>query len=119
MSAGEASWPVRLTAAAEADFAGIIAWTVEQFGDVQARVYAETLSLAVEALIAGPELPSVKARPEIGKQLSTLHVARRGRRGRHFILFRTDPDPKRRRIDVLRILHDSMDLERHVPEDDA
>ena len=119
MSAGEATWSVRLTATAEADFAGIIAWTVEQFGDAQARIYAETLSLAVEALTAGPGLPSAKARPEIGKQLFTLHVARRGRRGRHFILFRADPDPKRRHIDVLRILHDAMDLERHVPEDDA
>ena len=119
MSALEPSWSVRLTAAAEADFAGIIAWTAEQFGDVQGRIYAETLSLAVEALAAGPGLPSAKTRPEIGKHLFTLHVARRGRRGRHFILFRADPDPKRRRVEVLRILHDAMDLERHVPEDDA
>lgn len=119
MSRGEITWSVRLTATAEADFEAIISWTREQFGDLQALSYAETLTLAMGALIEGLGLPGVKARTEIGKQLFTLHVSRKGRRGRHFILFRADPDPNRRLIDVLRILHDSMDLERHVPDEDA
>lgn len=119
MSGGEITWSVRLAAAVEADFEAIIAWTVTQFGDIQARAYAETLTLAIGALIDGPGLPGVKARPEIGKQLFTLHVARKGRRGRHFILFRANADPSRPMIDVLRILHDSMDLERHVADEDA
>ena len=117
MSAGEDTWTVRIAGAAEADFAAIIAWTFEQFGDAQAGIYAATLSLAIEALIAGPEQPGVKARPEIGKGLFTLHVARNGRRGRHFVLCRADADPTRRQLDVLRILHDSMDLVRHSPEE--
>jgi toxin ParE1/3/4 len=50
--------------------------------------------------------------------LFTLHVARKRRRGRHFILFRADTNPNRGLIDVLRILHDAMDLERHVPDED-
>ena len=69
-------------------------------------------------LVAGPAQPGVKARPEIGKDLFTLHVARNGRRGRHIVLFRAEPDPGRHRIDVLRILHDSMDLASHVPVDE-
>jgi toxin ParE1/3/4 len=108
---------VRVAAAAEGDFETIIAWTLEQFGNVQVGVYAETLSSAVQALVAGPAQPGVKARPEIGKDLFTLHVARSGRRGRHFVLFRADSDPVRRQIDVLRILHDSMDLARHSPKE--
>lgn len=108
---------MRIAAAAEADFEVIIAWTFEQFGEVQAGIYAETLSSAVEALIAGPAQPSIKARPEIGRNLFTLHVARNGRRGRHFVLFRADADAARRQLDVLRILHDSMDLVRHLPQD--
>ena len=119
MSGGEITWSVRLTATAEADFEAIIAWTREQFGETQARAYAETLTLAIGALNEGLVSPSVKARSEIGKQLVTLHVARKGRRGRHFILFRADTDPDRRLIEVLRILHDAMDLERHVPDEDA
>lgn len=105
---------MRITASAEAD--SIVAWTLEQFGDVQARVYSETVSTAIQALTTGPVQPGIKARPEIGRDLFTLHVARNGRRGRHFVLFRAYSDPNHRQIDVLRILHDSMDLARHVPE---
>ena len=57
MTAGRRSWPVRLTAAAEADFEDILRWTVGQFGKAQARVYAATLSAALEALTAGPTVP--------------------------------------------------------------
>jgi len=116
MSAGEGAWTLRIASAAESDFEAIIAWTLEQFGDAQAAVYAGTLSSAVQELTAGPAQPGIKARSEIGRGLFTLHVARNGRRGRHFVLFRVDPS--HRQIDILRILHDSMDLARHVPEDE-
>ena len=46
--AGPRTWKVLLAAAAEADFRDIIRWTAEEFGDAQARVYAETLSAAIE-----------------------------------------------------------------------
>jgi plasmid stabilization system protein ParE len=39
-------------------------------------------------------------------------VARQGWRGRHFIMFRADDACHC--IDVLRVLHDSMDLTRHI-----
>lgn len=116
MSAEASTWTVRLAGTAESDFESILLWTLEQFGDVQAETYSETLSAAVQALIAGPEQPGIKARPEIGRDLFTLHVARNGRRGRHFVLFRVNVRPANRQFDVLRILHDSMDLARHVTE---
>lgn len=119
MSAGAGAWTVRLAGAAEADFEAILLWTLEQFGDAQPRVHSDILSAAVQALIGGPEQPGITARPEIGKDLFTLHVARSGRRGRHFVLFRAEADSVNRQIEVLRILHDSMDLARHVPEDEC
>lgn len=36
-----AAWRVDLTEPAEADFAAIIPWTAEQFGNAQARAYAD------------------------------------------------------------------------------
>ena len=45
----------------------------------------------------------------------TLHVARKGRKGRHFVVFRVARDPDHDVIEVLRLLHDSMDLQRHLP----
>jgi toxin ParE1/3/4 len=107
-------WTVRLAAAAERDFQKIIEWTLEQFGAAQSRVYAQTLSMALEALGEGPSVAGAKRRDEIVKGLMSLHVARHGRKGRHFILFRAASSDKT--IDVLRIPHDSMDLARHVSD---
>ncbi len=115
MTAGTRPWPVRLTAAAEADFQDILRWTVKQYGEAQARVYAETLSTALEALAAGPTVIGAKTRNDIAKGLFTLHVARHGHRGRHFVMFRIGHDQGREVIEVLRLLHDAMDLPRHLP----
>ncbi len=105
-------WRVRLVEQAERDLIGIIVWTDDNFGARQAMAYAEALSLAIEALHDGPEIFGTTAREEIGLGIRTLHVARQGRKGRHFVVFRTAPEQT---IDVLRLLHDSMDLARHLP----
>lgn len=114
MTDEERFWTVRLTATAEADFRKIIDWTLGQFGDQQAFVYADTIVAALGALSDGPTTVGVKERPEIGKGLFTLHVARGNRRGRHFISFRVADKGRSRTIEVLRLLHDVMDLERHI-----
>jgi toxin ParE1/3/4 len=112
---GGPSWTVRLSAAAEADYRQILRWTVENFGSAQARNYAGTLSSALKALSTGPGIIGVKERPEIGDNIRTLHVARNGRKGRHFVMFRVGRTQGRDVIDVLRLLHDSMDLEQQLP----
>lgn len=115
MSSGTRPWQVRLTAAAEADFQDILRWTLDHFGGAQALVYAETLATALESLAAGPTVIGARARDDIAKGLFTLHVARRGRKGRHFVMFRLGHDRGREVIEVLRLLHDAMDLPRHLP----
>ena len=115
MSAGDRPWPVHLAAAAETDFQDILRWTLEQFGEAQARIYAETLSAALESLTAGPNVIGARARNDIARGLFTLHVARHGRKGRHFIMFRVGRDQDRQVIEILRLLHDAMDLPRHLP----
>lgn len=107
-------WTVRLSAAAEADFRQILRWTTSHFGQAQARIYAATLTSALKALNDGPTVIGVKKRPEIGIDICTLHVARNGRKGRHLVMFRIG-SALENVIDVLRLLHDSMDLERHIP----
>lgn len=58
--------------------------------------------------------PGSAGRDEILIGLRTVHVARRGHRGRHFIKYRAADDQV---IEVLRILHDAMDLVRHIPSE--
>jgi toxin ParE1/3/4 len=110
MTTEEHPWTVRLTATAESDFQGTIAWTLEQFGDRQARIYADTLSAALIALTAGPTTVGAKDWSEIGRGLFTVHVARSGHKGRHFVLFRVVKSRGQRQVEVLRLLHDAMDL---------
>jgi toxin ParE1/3/4 len=115
MIADARPWTVRLTKTAESDYQSIVAWTLTMFGDLQARIYADTLSAALVALTAGPTTVGANERSEIGKGIFTLHVARGGHKGRHFVLFRVGPGKRQRHIEVLRLLHDAMDLTRHIP----
>ncbi len=61
-----AVWNIRLGRQAEQDYAEIAQWTAKTFGIGQAEIYAETLSLAIQALAEGPEILGTKARDEIG-----------------------------------------------------
>ncbi len=102
-------WTVRLGQQAEQDYLEILQWTAKTFGEGQASTYAETIALAIEALGDGPEILGARAREDIQPGVRTLHVARQGRAGRHFVVFRSTGSD----IDVLRLLHDEMDLPRH------
>ncbi|WP_322033680.1 type II toxin-antitoxin system RelE/ParE family toxin [Paraburkholderia sp. J76] len=112
MSGRQAAWTIRLTDSAETDFRNIVRWSAGQFGQRQATAYAKTLSHALQELMAGPTVPGTRVRDDILPGLRSLHVARNRRKGRHFVLFRVSATHAQC-IDVLRILHDAMDLPRH------
>jgi toxin ParE1/3/4 len=99
----ERRWRVRLSAAAELDFANILKWTTENFGARQSRVYQDTLVQAIGELADGPNVSGSKARDEIMPGLRTVHVARQGRRGSHFLMYRVTPkNNDRNRADTAR-----------------
>jgi plasmid stabilization system protein ParE len=60
----------------------------------------------------GPLAQEIAARSRAA--FTHLHVSRGGRRGRHLILFRAGPEDT---IEVLRILHDRMDIAGQVSVD--
>ena len=111
---GGNSWTVRLSAAAEADHRQILRWTVENLGSAPARYYADTLSSALKALGACPSIMGVQKRPEIGNDIRTPCRAKRAQGPTLRQCPRRLIDG-REVIDVLRLLDDSMDLERHLP----
>lgn len=108
-------WRIRLGSEAERDFAQILRYTLEKFGERQAGDYRALLIDALTSLTRGPQVPGSRARDEIRAGLRTLHIGRRGRPGRHFVMYRTSDAQT---IDVLRILHDAMDIARHVQDYD-
>jgi toxin ParE1/3/4 len=115
VSRGARRWTVRLTAAAEADFEEILRWTVDRFGEAQARIYAKTILASLNDLAAGPNVVGAKKRDDILKGVFTFHVARKGR---HLVMFRVGRAPEHEVIEILRLLHDAMDLQRHLPPAD-
>ena len=75
--------------------------------------YGARLAAAMASLERGPARAEVRQRDELGTGIRTLHV---GSRAGHMIIFRVANDVDWT-IDVLRILHDAMDLMRHLPPD--
>jgi len=105
---------VRLSAVAQDDYKQILRWSRDNFGQMQAQIYKATLDSALKDLCEGPEIIGVKSRNNIYLNLYTLHVERKGHHGRHFICFQASGVNGRQVIDVVRILHDTMDMRRHL-----
>jgi toxin ParE1/3/4 len=56
----ERRWRVRLGAAAELDFANILKWTTENFGERQSRAYRNTIVQAIGELADGANVAGSK-----------------------------------------------------------
>jgi toxin ParE1/3/4 len=110
--------------AAERDIESILAWTHERFG-LQGRLRYEALLVrAILDVADNAERAGSQERPEIIPDARTYHLfySRNGvddaigrvRHPRHVLLYRTCEDG---RIEIGRVLHDSMDLQQHLPDE--
>jgi toxin ParE1/3/4 len=109
---------------ARGDIATILAWTEESFGPQATRRYGDLIGTAMEQVAANPELASSRLRPEIADRCRTFHLffsrksagraGDRVRRPRHFLLYRVTESGT---IEIGRVLHDSMELKAHLPEE--
>ncbi len=108
----ETGWTVRLSAEAEHDFPRIPDYPIGTYGERQSDLYKTLIQESLATLSPGPEVPGSVARDDIRPGLRSVHISRPGRRGRHFIVYHAVSDNL---VVVLRILHDAMDLPRHIP----
>ncbi len=109
---------------ARSDISSILAWTLESFGAQIMDRYERLIKTAVEEIEADPEVAQSELRPEIAKNCRTYHLfhsrQKAGARGdrirepRYFLLYRVTSAGA---AEIGRILHDSMDLERHLPQE--
>jgi len=106
---------VSLAAAAQTDLDNIAAWTTKNFGPSQAEIYIEAILDTIDELTALKSPSRSLGRDEIAKGLRTLHMRKRGRRGRHFVLYSETADEVR----IQRVLHDSMELSHHISREDV
>lgn len=110
--------------AARSDIVSILDWTHQNFGPQTLRRYKQLIQTAIADVAANPELIGSVGRPEILANCRTYHLfhsrKKAGRRGnrirnpRHFQLYRII---EREVVEISRVLHDSTDLEQHLPEE--
>ena len=106
-------WRIRLAPQAEIDYLKILEASQARFGPRQADIYESHLVAAMAALESGPDLRGSVARDDIRPDLKTYHLARLGVPARHLICYRARESGV---IEIFRILHDAMDLQRHIPQ---
>ena len=113
---------IRLSFLARADIAHILHWSQHEFGDSARLRYEALMGAALRDLSADPHRPTTRERPELGAGVMSYHLSfsRRHvppgtglvRRPRHLMIYRLDGEAV---VSVARILHDSMELLRHLP----
>ncbi len=114
------AYEVALAAPADRDFLEIMSWSAEHFGAAAADRYEALIGQAIADIGEDPFRPSAGKRPELPDGLFAYHLSAsrdrvaggRVHTPRHFVLYRIFGS----RVEVLRLLHDSRDLARHVPE---
>jgi toxin ParE1/3/4 len=113
-----------ISPAARSDIDSILDWTEEQFG-VQGRLrYEELLSQAILDVADDPQHFGSRDYPELAAGAKTYHLKNsrdrvaaaigRVRHPRHFLLYRIREDGG---VEISRVLHDHMDIARHLPEE--
>jgi toxin ParE1/3/4 len=114
----------RISPQAEQEIRGILVWTHAEFGEKARRRYEALLARAIRDVAESPARAGSHARPEIAVLARTFHLRHgrdrvprpvgRVRKPRHFLLYRTSDEGT---IEIGRVLHDGMDLDRQLPED--
>ncbi|BCD87053.1 plasmid stabilization protein ParE [Pseudomonas solani] len=111
----------RLSKAAQADILDILAWTDEQFGEIARQRYQALIVAGLRDVASAPNQAGSAERPELGDGVRSWHLRLSRERGRtasgivrnprHFLIYRQEAD----RIVIDRVLHDAMELSRHLP----
>jgi toxin ParE1/3/4 len=110
-----------LSPTARQDIHNILLWSIDKFGTNAAALYRALLIQGLRDLALDPLRPGSKTRPELADNARTYHLAlsrsdvegQHVKAPRHFILYRISSN----HLEVARILHDSRDLTRHLPDD--
>ena len=110
-----------VSASAEQDIESILSWTQDELGEPARMRYEALLAQAMIDLAENPHRAGSHARPEIVPLACTYHLSHsrkrvktsigRVKKPRHIILFRVRGGS----LEIGRVLHDSMELARHLP----
>lgn len=114
---------LRISHQAQSDILDILRYTQRTFGEGARQRYQRLIQAALIALLVDPERPGSKARSDIFPGLRSLHLyhcrlaVASGRviKPRHIVLYRIVANQT---LEIVRILHDAMEISRHLPASD-
>jgi toxin ParE1/3/4 len=122
---GGKRWRLVLAPSARADIQEALHWSHEKFGEQATGRYRDLIKQALRDIVADPERPGSAVRSDLARGVRTYHLffSRERARGswgivkrpRHFLVYRRRGEDI---VDILRVIHDARDLERHLPEQD-
>lgn len=112
----------RLTLFARNDLINIREFGEDRFGISTVNEYERLINQAIKDIRVDPYRVGNKERLEFGESFRSYHIsfsrrnaASKIKKPRHFIIYYKDTENV---IVISRILRDSMDLKRHVPEEE-
>lgn len=111
-----------VTDSAKNDIRAILRWSLKEFGAAAALRYSDLIEQAIRDLRDDPSRPGSKERTELGTGVRTYHLlfsrdhvaGDRVKEPRHLLAYGLRKDGV---IEVARVLHDSRELARHLPEE--
>lgn len=98
---------IRLTELADADLIGIYIYTHNSWGEPQAIKYTNALKAAFDKIAENPIRIGTVDRSEVRPGYRSYHQQR------HLIFYRVVGNT----VEIVRLLHDSMNVTQHFPED--
>lgn len=108
---------------ARRDIKDVLVWSIERFGDRAAERYRDLIAKAIELVAAEPDRSGSRKRSDLPGDYRLYHLRNcaelaRTETGvvkepRHFVVYRPLSGGG---SEIVRVLHDSMDLKRHVEE---
>lgn len=94
---------------ARRDVAEVLRYTRDRWGKAQAREYRDLINAALKAIIVNPGRGKAQStRPGV----LSYHIKQPGRHARHIVFYRVRSSGV---LEIIRLLHDSMDFDRHLP----
>jgi toxin ParE1/3/4 len=117
---------LRLSGPARIDIEDLLAWSEDRFGVAARQRYEALLTAAPSDVAQDPARQVVEQRPELGSAVFSYHIShsRRSSEARsaagvvakpqHLLAWRVAGDGT---LDIVRVLHDAMELSRHLPQD--
>jgi toxin ParE1/3/4 len=113
-----------LSIQARRDLREILTWSQAKFGREAALGYQDLIIQALRDIAADMEHPGSQDRSDLQEGIRSYHLSLSRERARtapgivqhprHFVIYRRREGQSA--IDILRILHDGRDLQRHPPE---